>query len=400
MTSAGTEPSSVGPAMSEHRPGDDRVAVSAATLGFGLALGIGAVTLPLLALAAGYELAVIGLLTASSAISQLGVRLILPRVLSRYPDRALITLACLMIAASYGILLQTTALPVFLIAQLLQGAARGLFWTGSQTHVIRGPGGAVKSLAQNQILANLGTMSGPAIAGVLAALSLSFAVQAGMVTGVAALVASLALHRLPPFERQPEGRPRRLWREPAVLAGCLANATAGGWRSMLGSYIPVILSKAAVGPGVVGILVALADAASVGAAALLASYDPKHRQHALRFGVLAIATGLAILPFVAGEPIVAAFVLALAGAGSGMVVVLGPALVIEAVEPAARGEAIALSGTLRAVALLGAPATVALSLSFIPLAWAIVAVSLATAAPALLVGRRKSPVRVGRKSAS
>ena len=57
---------------------DDQVANGAANIGFGAALSIGAVALPLIALAAGYDPAAVGLLTACSAVSQLGVRLALP----------------------------------------------------------------------------------------------------------------------------------------------------------------------------------------------------------------------------------------------------------------------------------------------------------------------------------
>ena len=53
---------------------DDQVANGAANVGFGAALSSGAVGLPLIALSAGYDPAAVGLLTASSAVSQLGWR--------------------------------------------------------------------------------------------------------------------------------------------------------------------------------------------------------------------------------------------------------------------------------------------------------------------------------------
>jgi MFS family permease len=367
---------------------DDQLAMGASTLAFGMALGVGTVTLPLLALAAGYDPAIIGLLTASSAVSQLGIRLVLPWILGRYPDRLLVAIACLMIAGSYATLLLSVSIPAFLVAQSLQGTARGLFWTGSQTHVVRGQHGAVKSLARNQVVGNLGTMSGPALAGALAAISLPLAVQAGVAIGTVAFVATLGLHHLPPFVRRPAEHRGRLWRKPNVLVGCLANFTAGGWRSMLGSYVPVVLSAGGLGPGIVGILVALADAASMAAAAVLATVTARRITTALALAVLGISAALAVLPFAAGQPVVSGLMLLIGGVGSGIIVVLGPALVSETVDPSDRGEALALSGTFRAVALLATPAGVALALGVLPLSAAMVVAGVLIGVPPLLIGRR------------
>src|SRR5438128_2472264 len=51
-----------------------------------MALGMASVALPLLALHAGYSKSSVGLLTAASAVSQMGVRMVLGLVMRRYPD--------------------------------------------------------------------------------------------------------------------------------------------------------------------------------------------------------------------------------------------------------------------------------------------------------------------------
>jgi hypothetical protein len=64
----------------------DLAASAVGGLTFSVALGIATVALPLLALDAGYSKSAVGLLTAVSAISQMGVRMGLAWLMRRYPD--------------------------------------------------------------------------------------------------------------------------------------------------------------------------------------------------------------------------------------------------------------------------------------------------------------------------
>lgn len=355
------------PPLPADAAGRDVLAQAAANFGFGTALSIGAVALPLTALAAGYDATAVGLLTAASAVSQLGVRLALPALLRRFPDRTLVAFACALLAVSYASLLASTALPVFVLAQSLQGLSRGLFWTGTQTHAVRSGGGTVRRLAQMQILSNFGTLSGPALAGALATIHLPLALIAGVLGAAISGLVTLALNRLPPFQRRESARRGELWREPDVLVGSLATFTAGGWRSLLNSYVPVILAAAGHGPAVIGILIALSDAASMVASAVLVPFQTGRPRMIMRAGVLLMGVVIAALPFAAFHPLVIGGLLLVGGTGSGLVVVLGPALVSDAVHPEARGEALAVAGTLRAVALLLSPAGVALALTAMPI---------------------------------
>lgn len=364
-------------------PRDDLLANGAANFTFGTALTIGAVALPLVALAAGYDAAAVGLLTAASAVTQLATRLVLPELLRRFGDRSLILIGFVLLALSYIGLLLSTEAPVFVVVQGLHGTARGLFWTGSQTHAVRGTGGTVRRLAQMQLMGNIGTLVGPALAGALAAIELSFALVAGaVVSGAGALVAT-QLRWLPPFQRRPAATRGDTLRQPGVLTGSLANFTAGGWRSLLSSYIPVVLATSGYGPAVIGLLLAVTDAAAVAAAALLVPRRTGHPAMPLRAAVVMMGSSLVALPFLTHDPIVAAAALVVGGAGSGLVLVLAPALVSDSVEPEARGEALAVSGTFRAVALMVTPAAVALSLGFMPLGAAMAGAGLLIGAPPL-----------------
>lgn len=373
-----------GPADPSPDAGGDGTVASLAILGFSVSLGVGQLALPLLALASGYDAAAVGVLAAISAIAQVGFRLSLPWLLRRYPDRSLMLVACLMIVSSYGALLVSTAFLVFVAAQLLLGSSRALFWTSSQTHAVRGDRGSVGSLARVQLVGNFGTLIGPLLAGIISSTSLQLALVLGAGTGLFGAAFSMATRYLPPFVRDPETAGHgRVWRRPGVDVGCWASYTAGGWRALLGSYFPVVLTEAGLGPSAVGAFMALADGASFGSAALLARWTPT----AVRPVVSAstIATGVAVvgMPFVAWAPILAAGLMIVGGLGAGLLLTMGPAIASDGVSAQERGEAIAAAGTFRAIAIFATPAAVAASLSVVALPVGIVVAGVLLAVPTL-----------------
>jgi len=95
--------------------------------------------------------------------------------------------------------------------------------------------------------------------------------------------------------------------------------------------------------------------------------------------VLAVAASLATLPIGASTAIVAGVLIVVGGAGSGVLVTLGPALASESVEPGEQGDAMSASGTFRAAAQLAMPAGIAAALSLValPVAFAVAGVALA-----------------------
>lgn len=164
--------------MTEPEPAGERdtARTIVTVLAFGLSLSASAVVYPLLALDTGISAPVVGLLTATSAASQLTSRFALPWLLERVPDRALIVSACICLTMSGTTLLVSTTLAGFVIAQLLQGIARALFWTSSQTHAVRSSGLPIRRLAQVQGAGHVGALAGPALAGTLLVVSPSLAV--------------------------------------------------------------------------------------------------------------------------------------------------------------------------------------------------------------------------------
>lgn len=354
---------------------------------FALALGTASVALPLLALRAGYSATEIGVLTAISAISQMSIRLVLGQAMRRWPDWTIVAAAALLLAASNTLLAVSAALVPFVVAELLQGVARACFWTGSQTHVVRGSGRAAGALATVNLVSSVGLLTGPVLAGVLSERTPVLALVVAAAVALVALVPALLLDRLPPFVPPEDRPPGRLSRRPGVDVGCWAGVTAGAWRGLLTSYVPVALDAARQSASTIGLLVSVANAASLVGAALGGRTSRGWTRPVVLLGVLSTGLATALTGVLAGSVALSAAVLALSGLAAGAIQVLGPALATEAVHPEERGDAIAVTGTYRAAALFAAPLAVAGLVVALPLAASVALVGVAMTAPALVLRR-------------
>jgi Major Facilitator Superfamily len=367
---------------------DDRPLALGVAFAFALAIGIAVVAVPLLAIDSGYDAAAIGFIVATSAASQLATRLALPWLLGRFADRTLIAVAAVLMVGAFGLLLLSTALPAFLLAQLGQGAARAIFWTSSQTHAIRSGGPPVKRLVDLNLAGNAGTLIGPALAGFLATIGLPVAIAgAAIAVGVAAVGAPL-MAAFPPYDRRGGVGAFGLIRRDGVDVACWANFVAGTWWSMISSYIPVVLVGAGLGPAIIGWLVTLSEGAGAGTLLVLRRTSSSRIRAIVRTGAfveMAVLAGIAVAP-----PILAAYaaLLILGGTAAGAVTSLAPALVTMAAADQEHGDALALSGTFRSIAMLGVPAAVGAVLGLVALPVAMVAVAALSAAPGVVLGRR------------
>ncbi len=359
--------------------------------GFSLSLGAAGLVMPLVALASGYDLAAVGVLAAISAVSQLGFRLLLPWLLTRFSDRDLIVAAEIMMVGSFALLVVSRELPAFVLAQLLQGGARALFWTASQTHAVRGSGGVVRSLAMVQAVGNVGQLIGPVVAGIVAAESLDLALIVCGVAAAVGLVSGFAMTTLPTFPKQVRHDGQRIWRRPGVDVACWASYSAGGWRAMLSSYVPVALAAAGQPPQVIGVLMMVAEGTGVAASGLLLRRRPLEVGTAIQLAVLIVTASLIAFPFVAANAAGAGLALALGGLGSGLLMSLGPALATQSVSVEERGEAIAVAGTFRAVALLVTPGVTAAALTVVSLPVGLVVAALAIGVPPIAAALRRTP---------
>ena len=388
------QPPAGGPAAQSTPPGRDfDRAFSVLTIGgYGLSLGASGLVLPLLALASGYDIAAVGLFTAISAISQLVFRLWLPWLLTRFSDRDLVITANVMMVASYVVLLFDTSLVAFVVAQLLQGASRALFWTASQTHAVRSKGALVQSLSIVQGMGNLGQLVGPVIAGIIAAQSLQAGLIFCAVASAVGLAAALGMTVLPPFVRPPrhDGQ-QRIWRRPGVDVACWASYSAGGWRAMVMSLVPAALEAAGQPRQVIGVLMMISEAVALATSAALVRFRIPDVPAAIQIAVLMLTAALVSFPFVASNAVTAALAMALGGLGSGLLMSLGPALATMSVSAEERGEAIAVAGTFRAVALLITPGAAAIAISVVTLPVGMVVAGLVIGIPPIIAAIRRSP---------
>jgi MFS family permease len=375
-------------------PSRDVAASAASAAVYSLALGVASVALPLLALHAGYSAAEIGLLTALSAIAQIVTRLGLGAAMRRWPDWTLVAGAGLLLALSSGLVAVSAALMPFVMAQLLQGMSRACFWTGSQTHVVRGPARPASALATVNLAAGVGLLAGPAVAGLLSERTPVLALAAAAGIALAGVLPTLLLDRLPPFVPPSDRPPGRLWRRAGVDIGCWAGVTAGAWRGLLTSYVPVALDAARQSASTIGVLVSAANGASLLGAALGGRLRRRWSTSAVALGIVATGLATAATTALAHSAMLCALVLIVSGLAAGAIQVLGPALATEAVHPEERGEAIAVTGTFRAGALFTAPLAVAGLVTLVPLASAIAVVGVAMTLPAFTVLHRR-PIAPG-----
>lgn len=346
-------------------------------MAFGISLGATAIAFPLLALDAGFGAGVVGLLAALSAAIQTASRFALPYLLSRVPDRALIGFALAVMAASASTLLFTAAGVAFVVAQILQGLARGIFWTSSQTHMVRLPGDATRQLGFIQAFGQFGGLLGPIVAGTLASISLVAALWAALLLAVVGFILAQTLNRLATYDRRvSDSGP--IWRQKGVGLGSWGSASAGAWRGVFESYVPIILESGGLGPGAIGWLMSTADGSDLAATSALAKWGrPGMGNLYVPHAALGLAAALSLLALV--TPIWAtAVVLILAGASGGVSGVLGAAAINDSVAPSDQGAALALVGVYRAGARSVGPAFISsvLTIVAIPVAMGIAAATL------------------------
>ncbi len=154
---------------------------------------------------------------------------------------------------------------------------------------------------------------------------------------------------------------------------------------MMGSFVPVILVGAGLGPGGVGWLVTLSE--SAGVAALLALRRVHRRRVRPIVWTAGVTISVALAALALAPPIAAVYgaLMVVGGAASGTATTLAPAMASLAAGPEEQGDAMALTGTFRAAALFGGPAAVGALLSVVALTPALLAIAAVAVIPGLTV---------------
>ena len=302
--------------------------------------------------------------------------------LNRLPDWTFVLAAATLLALSSGLAALSTAVVPFVGAHLLQGVSRAFFWTGSQTHAVRGPRPAVRGMAVVNLSSSVGLLAGPVLAGLLGERSLVLAMAVGAGLAALGLVPALLLHRYPPFSPPRGSSQKRIWRRPGVDAGCWAGVSAGAWRGLLGSYVPVALNQAGQSTGLIGVLIAVANAAQLSSSAGVTRLGTRGLARSLVVGAVLTGLGTGIVGFVATSPVLVGLALGLSGIGAGLLQTAGPAVAVEAVHREERGAVMATSGTFRSAALLASPLVAAGIVAVAPVSVALAVGGVLIAVPA------------------
>ncbi len=322
---------------------------------YSLSMGIQAVLLPLLALASGYSKPDIGILTALSAVTQLVSRMASAKAMRYVSDKLLVACACIAIAISGFLVAWSAFVVVFVISELTQGLARGVFWTATSTHVVRQDGPSVGRMAAVNFLSSAGLLVGPLLAGFMARYSLSTAFYVAGFIALLASIPAMTLIKEPPFSKEGPKMSRDIWKQREVRLGSWAGLTAGSWRGILNSYVPVVLKSVGESYFMVGIMVAIANSASVAGAGITGFLNKRSPVKVFAVGVVGAAAGTALVGFTARSVIITVVLLAIGGIGAGLLQTLGPVLAAHGVSLQHKGDAIAIAGSFRAGALLIAP---------------------------------------------
>jgi MFS family permease len=345
------------------------------------------VLLPLLAVASGYSASEVGVLVAVSALMQIVMRWLLAAVMRHVSNATIVSFAAVSLGISNLLPVVSTAVVPMVASSLIQGLSRACFWTGSQTHVVRRDRSATSSIAWLNLIAAAAMIVAPATAGILAHGSDQVAFAVATVIAFAGVVPTMLMDRLPPFASVHRMNRRGFMREPGVAMGVSANAVAGAWRGVIGSYVPVALDEGRKSSVTIGFIVTVANAASI-VGSLIAPRVPEVRvRAALVIGALLAAVTTMVCGFGELPAVVFACALAIGGLGVGVLQVLGVTVASSGVAPELRGDAVAVTGSLRALALFVSPIGIAALLPVLGLGAAVFVVSVAMLAPVPVIAR-------------
>lgn len=336
----------------------DHALSQVANVFFSMAQAMAAVVVPLLAVQAGHAPTTVGLIVALAAISQTIARLGMGRLMNFFPTKHFIVVAAALLAASCAVLAISHVMWAFVISQLLQGAARAYFWTGAQTHVVRASDSSVVALSKLNMMQGAGQLAGPLLAGILGVWSLPISLWVAAGFSAVAVVPAVMLIRFAPFKKRTHDlseAPRSLWANPGIRIAGNMTGIAGGWRGILNSYLPVILSASGYGVHAVGILITVTNLSALGGSASAKWAQIRGPRFSLGAGGLSAGLGLCMVAFFPEPVILAVLFLVISGWGAGVLQTVGPALSADSVDAEDRGRSIALIGTFRSVSLLLSP---------------------------------------------
>ena len=343
-------------------------------------LGVNTVVLPLLAVSAGFGAGVIGLMIGLSGLGQIGVRQVVMRLTHRFGERSMILAAlALLIVSGLVVQVSTTAF-AFCLAHVIQGASRGAFWIGLQSHIVRVQDDPKRSLASVDFLSGIGLTLGPLTIGAAHG-SLTATLTIGMITAALALAPLAHLGGLPLTAVTESRRVTSIWRRPGAAPAVFAAMSTGIWRGILGTYVPVFLNQTGYSTSVAGAFVAIGSACSIAGSLLVGVLGRRHVPIAYYVSALVIGSSLVVIGLVADQAWLVAISMVASGVGAGALQTISSVRAAYVTDMDERGRVVAQVGNYRAIALLVAPLGIAGLVTWLPLGVAIAVMGTMSGAP-------------------
>ncbi len=220
-------------------------------IAFCVAVGFGVLVpvLPVFARSFGVDNVAVGAVISMFALMRLASSPFCGRLINRFGERAVLSTGIYIVAISSGLAGVAQNYPQLLVLRGVGGIGSAMFTVSAMTLLLHSVGPELRGRASGFFQGGflIGGMTGPAVGGLLSAISLAapFFFYAGTLA-VAGTVGLLLLHRGTTrisTDRQPVVRPfRQVLRDPRYQAACLTNFSQG-WTSfgVRSALVPVLV---------------------------------------------------------------------------------------------------------------------------------------------------------------
>ena len=330
---------------------------------YGLGVGMLMVLIPLYVIDLGFDLAALGLVVSSAGVFLVLLRLAGGAVSDRFGERVVLGFSFVALVVCALIFVVSSTLLPLILAQLINGASRSVYWSAGQSYTSRSAEGHA-GLTMGRLLSaeSGGTILGSVLAGSLAQLAgFDVAFMAAAAANGAGIVATVAM---PPLPRVGQVRSIRSTLAPAgrmmvqrsLRLGHFTALMAAAYAALLGSLYLAFFKEAGYGDATVGLLRSVGGIGVVVVAypfgAILARLGAQ-RVAVAGFAITGAVTALTAL--VGSSPAAAVLLVAVGGMAFGGMRALYPAIAAANSPERERALSLAVVGLYWAAGMLVVP---------------------------------------------
>jgi MFS family permease len=342
---------------------------------FNLSLGLIFIVVPLYAKHLGMPGVAIGSLVAIPVLLQITISLAGGALTDRYGEKRLLALAMLMMTLSGVIFYFADTYYALLAGQLVQVAARALFWPVTQALVSHFPVATNIMMGRLNAVNNSGQVGGAMVAGLVIAM-LGFKAGLLLFTCLSFIAFLLAcILKVARHEAAPSGGIAfkgivSLFRSPIILFSMLCAFIAAQPYALGQSFYPVYLESIGIGPSIIGMMLAARPIGGVLVGLFLARFLNPQQRHWVPI-VFSSAVGLHIFLMPAFENIVIlALIFLVIGISSEVVAITFLTMAAQSSQARNRASALAVAGFGFSSAFLVTPTVFGFIVDFFGFAYA------------------------------